>query len=368
MTTNALPKLRPLTLAELLDQAIRIYRRNFLTFIAIIAAVQIPIALLNLTASLLTIESIAPLQEFQTSQDPSSLPDDPLELFTPGYFAGIGGTCILAIIALVLVQGVATAALTRAVGDHYLGRSTSFADAYRRIGRSWLRLVGAFLLAFLISIGLLLWWILAPCIGWFTGLGMIIVFGQVIMPLVIPIIVLENQTVVQAVRRAWDLTRRRFWWLAGFVVILYLLQQVVVGGPSFLIAILFELVQETLFDSVSAQTVQTILQALMALAANLIYLPLQLTIMALVYFDLRVRTEGFDLTLLAGSTVDEENDVGEIMAQVPPPETTSLVTWTEMGHFALLSLGVGALYAALYAIIVGIGLAIMGASGGFPRP
>ncbi len=38
METQSLPSLRPLRLGELLDQAIRLYRRNFLTFIGIIAA------------------------------------------------------------------------------------------------------------------------------------------------------------------------------------------------------------------------------------------------------------------------------------------------------------------------------------------
>ena len=46
METSAVPVLRPLRLGELLDQAVRIYRRNFLTFIGIIALVYIPYSVL----------------------------------------------------------------------------------------------------------------------------------------------------------------------------------------------------------------------------------------------------------------------------------------------------------------------------------
>ena len=54
MTPTTLPQLRPRSVGELLDQAIRLYRQNFLKFIGIVAVVQIPIGLLQLVASLIT--------------------------------------------------------------------------------------------------------------------------------------------------------------------------------------------------------------------------------------------------------------------------------------------------------------------------
>ncbi len=81
-----------------------------------------------------------------------------------------------------LIQGIATAALTWAVADHYMGKSTSFLGAYRKVGRSWLGLIGAMLLAFIISIGLFVW-LLVPCIGWLTGAGILAFFWLAITPL-----------------------------------------------------------------------------------------------------------------------------------------------------------------------------------------
>ena len=64
MTNATLPELRPLRMGELLDHAIRLYRKNFFSFIGIISLVYVPISLLPLFSSLLMYGS---LQTAQTS-------------------------------------------------------------------------------------------------------------------------------------------------------------------------------------------------------------------------------------------------------------------------------------------------------------
>ena len=46
--TAVAPDLRPLTLGEILDRAVRLYRRNFANFIGIIALVQVPLSIIQL--------------------------------------------------------------------------------------------------------------------------------------------------------------------------------------------------------------------------------------------------------------------------------------------------------------------------------
>lgn len=364
MTTDTLPKLRPLGIGQLLDQAIRLYRRNFLKFIGIIAVVQIPLTLLNLLTSLLTFGDM--FAQLQSPGRPQTA--DPFEVLGLRYFAGMGSTCILGIVGFVLIQGVATAALTWAVTDHYLGKSTSFLDAYRKVGRSWLRLVGVMLLAFIINIGLLIWF-LVPCVGWFTGIGLLTFFWLVIVPLLAPIVVLERQRALQAIRRAWDLARRRFWWVVGFVAILAIFNQLLVSGPAFLITLLFQFLAKSflqLENLSTAYVLQTATQSLLSLITSLVYLPLQQTSITLMYFDLRVRTEGFDLALQAEGTSSAPITIEELIAQAPPPETKGLLTWTELGYFVLLSIGAGILYAVLVMFGMVVGLAAVGLSGGPP--
>ncbi|MCP4424404.1 MAG: hypothetical protein GY803_07935, partial [Chloroflexi bacterium] len=57
MTVTPPLKLRPLSIGELLDQVIRLYRRNFLTFIGIVALVQMPLTLLQWVMTLATFGS-----------------------------------------------------------------------------------------------------------------------------------------------------------------------------------------------------------------------------------------------------------------------------------------------------------------------
>jgi hypothetical protein len=358
MTIATGPHLRPLGLGQLLDQAIRLYRRNFLKFIGIIAIVQIPLTLLQMLSTLLTVGGMsAPFD------DQSSIPTDLGEVLG---FIGIGGTIVVAIVTFVLVQGVATAALTRAVAGSYLGQSVGIVEAYRKIGRSWVSLIGALLLTGLIAIGLLIW-TLVPCIGWLTGLGMLAFLSMVITPMIAPIIVLEKQAAVDSIRRAWDLARRRFWWVLGFIFILFLFGQLIITIPVILLTYLLQFIMGGgPFALTTTETIiQTVTQSLSQLTLSVIYLPLQLTAITLMYFDLRIRTEGFDLAVLAGSVSGAQADVEAVTVEAPQPEKGNLITWTEMGYFALIEIGALALYFVFVMLLGLLFFAIGAASGSF---
>ena|SRR5688572_12067938 len=340
MENQTLLTLRPLRLGELLDRAIRLYRANFLTFIGIIAVVYVPLMVLQTAASALLSSSM--LQSFST----------PEEIFSnTAYWAGMGGTLMLALVQFVLVQGIATGALTRAVADNYLGKKTGILDAYRGIGKSWLTLIGALLLVGIIGFVLGIWW-LVPCIGWFTGLGMIIFLMAAISPLVPPAVVLENQGAIEAIRRAWSLARRRFWPVLGYVIVLGLFSLIVVNGPVAIVNILLGQVLTSSGDPATQLVLTSIIQGLISLVFILIYYPLQLTAFTLIYFDLRVRTEGFDIALLtmeaSGST-----EITETMVAPVPQGNERLITGPELGNFAILTLAGAGIYIFLISFIMG---------------
>jgi hypothetical protein len=350
---------------ELLDQAIRLYRRNFLTFVGIVALVQAPMMLLQMLASLLAFGNL--FDQISSATPPS----DPAEIFGPGYFIGIAGTVLLGIVGFLLVQGIAAAALARTAAESYLlGRSIGVIEAYSKIGRAWWSLIGALVLAGLLGLGLLIWF-LVPCIGWLTGAGMLLFFWMVMVPLIAPVIVLEKQTAWSAIRRTWDLARHRFWWVLGFMFVLILFSQLIVSGPVYLVTVLFQILSGnpmTASDPGATFTIQTVVQSLVGLIFGLIYMPLQLGGVTLLYFDLRVRTEGFDLALqTAGDDRSQEKvEVTDITAQAPRSELTKFsITWREVGYFALISLiGVG-LYIILVVVLMLLSFAIIAAAGGF---
>jgi hypothetical protein len=337
---QALPILRPLRLGELLDRAIRLYRGNFLTFIGIIAVVYVPLMVLQTAASALLSSSM--LQRMSTPQ----------EIFTNyAYWGGMLATIILLFVQFILVQGIATGALTRAVADNYLGKKTGILDAYRGIGSSWLTLVGALLFLGIIIFGIVIWGIV-PCIGWFTGLGMMLFVMAVVNPLVPPAVVLEKQGVIDAVRRAWSLARRRFWPVLGYTFILYLFSLIVVNGPATVVSLLLAQVSRSFGDSTMQLVLTSVIQGLVSLVFVLIYLPLQMTAFTLIYFDLRVRTEGFDLAVLTMET-SGSTDLSKAMAAPVPPVNERLVTGPEIGNFAILTLAGVGLYIFFISFLMG---------------
>jgi hypothetical protein len=121
-------------------------------------------------------------------------------------------------------------------------------------------------------------------------------------------------------------------------------------------------------NSPSTYMLQTIVQTAVTLFFSLIYLPLQLTAITLMYFDLRVRTEGFDLAVLAqGLAIDtgsEMGDVTAVTAQVPVSRGEKLVTSNEFGYFVVVSIA-GALLTFLITGALGLlGMGLMAAGGG----
>jgi hypothetical protein len=341
MENQALLTLRPLHLGELLDRAIRLYRGNFLTFIGIIAVVYVPLMVLQTAASALLSSSM--LGGFSTPQ----------EIFTnSAYWIGLGSTFFLILVQFVLVQGIATGALTRAVADNYLGKKTGILDAYRGIGKSWLTLVGALLFLGILLIGLAIWWMI-PCIGWFTGLGMMLFLLTAVNPLVPPAVVLEKQGAIDAVRRAWSLARRRFWPVLGYIFVLYLFSMIVVNGPAGIANVLLAQLFQSFEDPTLQLVLTSIIQGLVSLVFVLIYYPLQMTAFTLIYFDLRVRTEGFDIALL---TMEDSGaaDIVETLAAPAPQVNERLITGPELGNFAILTLAGAGIHIFIVSFIVGI--------------
>ncbi len=345
--STATTELRPLGVGEILDRAVRLYRRNFVDFIGIIAIGQVPLAMIQLVISAYNLSHpvYLPRQTYSSSYFN--------DLAASGALNRLGVQLFLLLLGFILVQGVATAALTRAVADNYLGQKTDMVQAYHKLGGSWLRLLGVLLLMVIVYILLFIWMII-PCVGWLSGPGILIYVAIAVGPLIAPVVVLEKRA-GGAIRRAWDLVRRRFWWVLGFMIILVIFNQLIIAGPTYI----YNLAARYLFNvqAGSDPTLVTILiQALLSLITGLIYIPLQLTAVTLMYFDLRVRTEGFDLTMLTGAASGE--DVGTITSQVVPSKQTGLVYGSELGYFVFLTIITIVGYVALISLLGALGLAL----------
>ena len=352
MTAFSIPSFRPMPLAELLDQAIHLYRRNFLTFIGIIAIPYIPLAIIQAGSALFMTSSLTP-SAFET-QSPSFLA--PL--------LGSVGVILTMIAQFFLIQGIATAALTRAVADSYSGRHVDILSSYQSLHGQWGRLILALLLLFTIIFGLFIWMII-PCIGWLTGPGLLAFVAGVVTPLIAPVVVLEDNGIRASVRRAWDLARSRFWWLVGFAFILYLFSQLVIGGPTMLLNYLMTIVLPSTGSYSQRLLVTTAIQTLVTTLTSLIYLPLQLSALTVVYFDLRARSEGLDLVMQTANINNTGNSEAISLPEVSrvinaPKIQPPFITGKDIGYLALITVAVIALYVLFVSIVAGILISLGG--------
>ncbi|MFN2298011.1 MAG: hypothetical protein ACK2UB_04115 [Anaerolineales bacterium] len=355
---------KPLLFTELLDRTFRLYRSNFLQFIGILAVMQIPVQLLNLAINLL---SATPAME--RLEDPSFLVSPDTSYLYSYFFTAFAGSCIVGIVTIILVNGVANGTLSNAVLHAYLGRPLGIRDAYAGVKPILGRLIVVVLLGWLITIALVIW-MLVPCVGWLTGFGMLLFFSWVLQTLAIPVAVVERASAARVFRRAWQLARRRFWWVLGFVGAMMFISVVVTSGPSYIVGLLLGLIEQALvLTETQAFVMETAVQTLVGLTVGLLYAPLMQTGITLLYLDLRVRTEGLDMVMRlsdpASGIEGKWNALTEVSAGDAPD---TLLKWKELGYLALLSLAGLVLIVGLYVLMVLFGAALLLAIGGMPLP
>ena len=267
---------------------------------------------------------------------------------------------LIGIASFILIQVIGTAALVKSVTNYLTGQSTDILEAYNNTSAGWGRLLLTALVIALVFLAALVWSILVPCIGWLTGPSILIFLTWAIGPLTIPIVVLEKKGGSAALRRAWDLVRRYFWRVLGFVLLLMIFCQIIITGPTTLVQFLLTSALANTED-VAAQTImQSIILSIVGLIFGLLYNPLQFTAFTLLYFDLRVRTEGFDLAILAQQASSEVAnaplDYNTLIAHSPPPETGPLLTRSDYGKFALISIIAIGLYLLIFIAIMFLAL------------
>ena len=290
-------RLRPRDVVGIIDQAFRIYRGHFLTFLAIIAVVEVPLQGLMQIANVLLIGStVSPLSSdyYRLQTSPSSIN----ERFTNQlvYLGVISGLAILYQVFMSFAQ----AALTSSVADNYLDRPVSFTGAYKHVFRRAGPVIGLMLLELLIVVVAFLPTILVlaitvaalaggsgssggatalVCLAFpliFIGFGFLI-YAFVRLQAALPALMVENLGPAQAVRRSWRLLDGYWWRTAGLLLIVYILNLIVSSGPAALISsitLLFVRLDPVLSEAITgAVTVLT----------TAIFIPVQLTATALLF-------------------------------------------------------------------------------------
>ncbi|HVE46163.1 MAG TPA: glycerophosphoryl diester phosphodiesterase membrane domain-containing protein [Acidimicrobiales bacterium] len=273
--------LRPLGVGEILDLAIKVYRSRFADLVKVVAVAVTPVFVLG-----------ALVQLSASSEDEARLPGEAASVDFSDLWTFVAGVFLVAVLGFVASQ-LASAASFRIVSGAYLGESPTWRES---LGFAASRLRS------------LLW--LSVVLGFFLVLAFLALiipgfYFAVAWTVATPVLLFEGLRGRQALARSRALVRDR-WWPTLAVIFL----------STVFTAIVQAIFGSLFFAAVSDgdnDTAVALANAATNITASVVTTPFTAAVIAVVYFDLRVRKEGFDLELLT-------RRVGVDPGQPPPPD------------------------------------------------
>jgi hypothetical protein len=295
--------MRPLRVGEILDVSINVITKNFLTFLKIVLVLVIPVQIVSVIVLVSTVNDPDLLPKFGTSNGTVSNTDAA---------AYIGGQAVVGVLSLILFA-IATAACFKAVGDAYLGSKPDWRSSLRFAARRFHSVLWVTILVGITStLGLIL--VIAPGIWlWFS------------YAVAVPALLFEGLKGTSAMSRSFRLVRGRWWATAGAILSAYLIASVISG-------ILQSLVSALVFTDVGKSVLGVaVVNAVANGIGQLITTPFPAAVTAVVYYDLRVRKEGFDLQLLAERLGVTPPGTASGPPPGAPPIEASVPVWERQG-------------------------------------
>lgn len=260
-----LVRLRPRTMAELLDEPFALLRARPGTLLAVVAVVVLPIQLLLAVAQ----RSVFGPGLAEVLEDPTAV--DTTTGDANGLLLWVG--VLASSIALPFVAG----AFAHLVVAWHDGRPAGAGDALRAVGRRWWALLASWVLVHLLQ-----------AIALISLVGPVLIMGFFLVTA--PAIVVEGLGPLAGMRRSWTLCLRRYPLALGVGVLSGLVATLLGQALGFLPTLVGVLVGDQLgWVLASATSVLTAMVTTLGVTGATV----------LAYVDLRVRTEGLDLSLAA---------------------------------------------------------------------
>jgi hypothetical protein len=245
---------------EILDAAIRLYRAQWRSLMAIVAIALVPITFLQ---AFLTRSMGSP---FSTEAPVSGDVDGTLIT-----------SVVLGITQVLLIQPFLTAAVAKASADTYLGHELVVGPTFRYAVS---RIHSILWISILSGLCVLLGFVLLIIPGIIVAIRF--VFGSTVL-------VVEGQKGTKALGRSWRLAKGHFWKLFGTLLLANIMASVVEGVLSVPGSVAFVAIGPSGWPFLAIAT---------SLAA-ILTTPFTTLITVLLYFDLRIRKEAFDLEVMA---------------------------------------------------------------------
>ncbi|MDQ3784129.1 MAG: hypothetical protein M3360_04525 [Actinomycetota bacterium] len=267
-------ELRPLGVAEIVDVALKVYLRHAPSLFNLVAIVVVPVQLLQLLFTL----SITPAAEAVGSG--TLLTGTVTGADAPTVAGLVFGGLLVGLLTFVATT-LATGACFKAVADAYLGDQPDTSQSLRFArGRLGSLMLVSFLGAVLAFLGFLLFVL--------PGVYLWIAFS-----VAAPVVLFEGMEGTGALGRSRRLVQGRWWRVFGTLLLGFILAAIV-GGiiTSVLTGVLA-------VGAGSGDFVEALVGAVAGSVAAIVTTPFQAALIAILFFDLKVRKEGFDAALLA---------------------------------------------------------------------
>jgi len=298
-------ELRPLAFGEIFDRAVTLYIRNFVPFLAIVAVLIVPLAILQYVLDLSSQPELDAIYKIFTH------PGAPPPRTIPTMFSSPSVVAVFAVLLLVTyaIWPFALNAVAIGVARLYRGRPVEFSICYELALRRWLQTLGMIGIDLLVIVG---WYVTAVVVivlaalvvgafavlspvaavffGVIFGLIGLIVLLPTLAPLVVALtfsmycVVIEERPVLDSVALGFAriFNRAEFWRSILFAVAV---AAVMAGGGA-----IFGFI-----GMIAAFAHLPLLQALIESGARAVITPFGVVLMAIYYFDVRIRREAYDL-------------------------------------------------------------------------
>jgi hypothetical protein len=285
-------ELRPRSIGQLLDDAFRLYRNHFRFIFAATLCVYLPFLILQ---ALFTVKFESVLNQLETVKTQADLAN-----FWPIVAPQLGGLLVIGIVDALLVIPLLYGSLLRLVAEvKSNGVALSFKDAFVHAWRRLLAVIGTGIVKWLL---LLLFYIVVimavavvavvlgllnipePVLTILAVLCSIAFLCAAIWILVrlafaMSVALEEKKAGWSALVRSWQLVKGNFWRAIGFFIVVRIIVWAVEMGLSLV------------FELIPSEPVRAVLEN----AVTLLTTPFVLITTALLYLDLRVRTDAPDL-------------------------------------------------------------------------
>ena len=262
-----IPELRPRGIGEILDAAVSLFRARFKGLLFVSAIVIIPVQILS-TLVLLSAQPDSFTFNFNSVQPQYDDTSAAVQL----------GATIVVLIVSVASTAFVVGACTRIVADAYIEQVGTTGEALSTAGRRFFAVLGV---SVIVAIAQFLG-VLACFVG--------IVVPMTFFAVAVPALILERIGVGESLGRSWNLAKSNFWRTLGLVVTAQVLGTVLEVGLSAGALLLF--------PTQDGSTASVIAQGLANTIAAALTTPFLATATVVLYFDLRIRQEAFDVQLM----------------------------------------------------------------------